>query len=82
MIFYSLTFLLFFVMMSVLLHLSKTIKWQHRWVLLANVLFYAYWDVRFLLLLMGIAGVCYLSAIGYEKAQSDAILLLLWRYAC
>lgn len=56
--FYSLNFLLFFLAATGLVQLSKTVKAQ-RWVfLLANAVFYAYWDMRFLLLLLGVIGVC------------------------
>lgn len=72
MIFYSFSFLLFFGGMSALFHLCKTEKWQHKVILLANVLFYAYWDVRFLVLLMGIVLVCYGAALKYEKSQKTA----------
>lgn len=71
MIFYSITFLLFYMVMSALFHICKTVKWQHRIILLANILFYTYWDVRFLLLLMGITVVCYASARGYARSGSQ-----------
>lgn len=54
MIFYSLTFALFFVALIMLTHLVKDCKKQHIVFLLANIVFYGYWDVRFLLLLTAV----------------------------
>ena len=48
--FTSVNFLLFFLAATALVQLSKTVKQQHRVFLLSNAVFYAYWDVRFLLL--------------------------------
>lgn len=76
MIFYSLAFLLFFLGMSVLFHASRTVKWQHRVVLLANMLFYAYWDIRFLLLLLSLVLVCYLAALGYERNKKQSYITI------
>ena len=54
MTFYSINFLLFFLAATALVQRSKTVKQQHRVILLANAVFYAYWDVCFLLLLLGV----------------------------
>ena len=70
--FYSLNFLLFFLAATALVQLSKTAKAQ-RWVfLLANAAFYAYWDARFLLLLLGVIGVCYAAARLFERSGKPA----------
>ena len=70
--FYSLNFLLFFLAATGLVQLSKTVKAQ-RWVfLLANAVFYAYWDMRFLLLLLGVIGVCYAAARLFEYGGKPA----------
>ena len=76
MIFYSLAFLLFFLGMSVLFHASRTVKWQHRVVLLSNMLFYAYWDIRFLVLLLSIVLMCYLAALGYERNKKQSYIAI------
>ena len=69
MIFYSFSFLAFFLTMSLLFQFSAKSR-RHRWViLLANILFYGYWDARLLGLLFGIIGACYISAIAYHKTQ-------------
>ena len=74
MTFYSLNFLLFFLAATALVQLSKTDKAQ-RWVfLLANAVFYAYWDVRFLLLLLGVIGVCYAAARLFEAGGKPVYL--------
>ena len=72
--FYSLNFLLFFLAATGLVQLSKTVKAQ-RWVfLLANAVFYAYWDMRFLLLLLGVIGVCYAAARLFEYGGKSAYI--------
>ena len=72
--FYSLNFLLFFLAATGLVQLSKTVKAQ-RWVfLLANAVFYAYWDARFLLLLLGVIGVCYAAARLFEYGGKSAYI--------
>ena len=70
--FYSVNFLLFFLAATGLVQLSKTAKAQ-RWVfLLANAAFYAYWDARFLLLLLGVIGACYAAARLFEAGGKPA----------
>ena len=72
--FYSLNFLLFFLAATGLVQLSKTVKAQ-RWVfLLANAAFYAYWDARFLLLLLGVIGACYAAARLFEYGGKPAYI--------
>ncbi len=67
MIFYSLPFLVLFLASTVFFHLAKTQKQQHGVILLTNILFYGFWDVRFLALLLGMIGICYASGLGYQK---------------
>ena len=72
--FYSLNFLLFFLAATALVQMAKNPKAQ-RWVfLLANALFYAWWDVRFLLLLLGVIGVCYAAAGRFERSGKPAFI--------
>ena len=72
--FTSVNFLLFFLAATALVQLSKTVKQQHRVFLLANAVFYAYWDVRFLLLLLGVIWVCYAAARLYERSGKPAFV--------
>lgn len=72
--FTSVNFLLFFLAATALVQLSKTVKQQHRAFLLANAVFYAYWDARFLLLLLGVIGVCYAAARLYERSGKPAFI--------
>ena len=72
--FTSVNFLLFFLAATALVQLSKTVKQQHRVFLLSNAVFYAYWDVRFLLLLLGVIGVCYAAARLYERSGKPAYI--------
>lgn len=76
MIFYSVPFLILFVLSSVLFNFSKSIKQQHLVILLTNFLFYAYWDVRFLLLLVFEIAVCYLMMLAYSKTKRRAFVSL------
>ena len=76
MIFYSLTFALFFVALIMLTHLVKDCKKQHIVFLLANIVFYGYWDVRFLLLLTAVILICYYGANLYETNQNRVFITI------
>lgn len=74
MTFYSLAFLLFFVISTIIVGLCKEIKWQRYCFLIANVVFYSFWDYRFLLLLFAVILVCYFAALLYKKNQQKIII--------
>ncbi len=69
MIFYSVPFLILFVLSTVLFHFSKNTKQQQLIILLTNFVFYGYWDVRFLLLLIFEIAVCYGAMLAYSKTK-------------
>ena len=69
MTFYSLPFLLFFIVFSIALASVKSAKVQKYIYVIANIVFYAYWDYRFLILLFGVVVLCYCCACLYEKAN-------------
>lgn len=69
MIFYSLPFLLLFVVSSFLLNFCKNVKQQNIIILLTNFVFYAYWDIRFLFLLLLEIAVCFFMMLAYSKTQ-------------
>ena len=71
---YSLKFLLFFLIFTALVQLTKTERRQHWVFLLANALFYACWDARFLLLLLGVIGVCYAAAGLFARSGKPAVI--------
>ena len=71
---YSLKFLLFFLIFTALMQLTKTERRQHWVFLLANALFYACWDARFLLLLLGVIGVCYAAAGLFARSGKPAVI--------
>lgn len=76
MVFYSAPFLIFFLFGSLLLHCSKSSR-QQRWIILfANIIFYGYWSVKLLVLLFGVIGICYLSAVFYSKTQKRLYLII------
>ena len=74
MILYSASFFLFFVITSLAVHFVPTVRGQHLIFLLANIVFYASWDYRFLLLLFGVIIVCYWTAILYKKTARQAYI--------
>lgn len=76
MIFYSFSFLAFFLTMSLLFQFSANTRWQRWVILLANILFYGYWDARLLGLLFGVIGACYISAIVYNKKQRQTPIVV------
>ncbi len=76
MTFYSLAFLLFFVLFSFLMNIAPNTKIQHLVFLSANIVFYGFWDYRFLVLLFGVIILCYFSAIGFTKTQRNICINL------
>ena len=74
MIFYSISFLVFFILFSVLIQYSPTIKTQHIIFLVSNVIFYAYWDYRFLVLLFAVIAFSYWGALKYSKSCDKKII--------
>lgn len=70
MIFYSASFALFFILVILFTHISKSCRQQHIVFLLANMVFYGFWDVRFLALMAVVIIVCYYCAIAYENKKS------------
>lgn len=76
MIFYSLTFALFFIVLILLVQLTRTCKQQHILFLLANAIFYGYWDFRFLLLLSVVIFVCYYGAKIYEDKKKQIYIII------
>jgi len=64
---YSLSFLVFFLIFSIVIHFIPSVKIQHYVFLIANIVFYAFWDYRFLLLVCFIVSLCYVCARFFEK---------------
>lgn len=75
MIFYSIPFLILFSITSVLFHFSKNTKQQHLIILLANCIFYGYWDIRFLALLFVEIALCYALMLAYSKTKKRAFVV-------
>jgi alginate O-acetyltransferase complex protein AlgI len=76
MIFYSIHFAVFFTVLLFLTHISKSCKQQHIVFLLANMIFYGYWDFRFLFMLMALITVCYYCAIAYQESKKSVFIIL------
>lgn len=74
MTFYSITFALFFILVILAVHITKNCKQQHIVFLVANVIFYAYWDIRFLALLAVVILVCYYCARAYESQNRNVFI--------
>ena len=68
--FVSLAFLLLFVTSYVLCRLVKTREQKHTILLIASYIFYAYWDARFLLLLILQTYISYVLAKQIERSES------------
>lgn len=68
--FISLVFIFFFsIVFAVYWGISKKLKAQNLFLLLASYIFYAYWDWRFLLLLILSSGVSYWLGLKISKAE-------------
>jgi len=60
---------LLFIVIVVLIYWRLRFHWQNRFLLAASYLFYAWWDWRFLLLMLASTGIDYLIALRIEDAQ-------------
>ncbi len=80
MLFNSWTFLVFFaVVYTVYRSLGTRVRWQNLLLLLASYFFYAWWDYRFLSLILISTAVDYAVSLGLDReANSRARKLLLW----
>lgn len=65
--FFSIYFLFFFLVFTIILSFVKEKKWQHVVFLCANVVFYSFWNIHLLTLLGAVILVCYTLALLYEK---------------
>ena len=71
MIFYSLVFLIFFLIFCICLQLSNKVEVQWKIIAVANFVFYSYWDIRYYFLLLLVVFVIYLSARKFEKTRNN-----------
>jgi alginate O-acetyltransferase complex protein AlgI len=71
-IFTSLTFLVFFAIVITAYWRLKGLRLKQWFLLLASVVFYAWWDYRFLLLIAVVIAVSYLGALGIERYRPRA----------
>ncbi len=71
MTFYSISFALFFLFFSFLITRAKTTQTQHIIFLVANIIFYSFWDFRFLLLIFAVVLICYSSALMYKARNNQ-----------
>lgn len=79
--FNSLNFLVFFLVFYTLyLALLKSHRLQNIWLLIASYAFYAFWDWRFLLVIISITAVSYLTGLGLDtfSAREQARPRLRW----
>lgn len=68
---YSFIFFGFFALFSLLFQFSAKSEKQILVLLLANIVFYAYWDYRFLFLLFGMITVTYACACLFDKTKKN-----------
>lgn len=69
---FSLTFLVFFLVVLFGISRTRTARQQNVWLLAASVVFYGYWDWRFLLLLMGVTLTVYVAA---QRVRTSRVAL-------
>lgn len=74
--FYSLTFIIFFAIVLLLMQCSRTIKQQNTVFLFANIVFYSYWDIRFLILLAIVIFTCYVCMREYEEKKKRIFIMI------
>lgn len=74
--FYSLGFLFFFIVFSFAINQTKSLKMQHHFFLLANIVFYSFWDFRFLLLIFFVITLCYYSALKYAASYNKCYIYI------
>lgn len=76
MTFYTMAFVIFFCALLMALHFTKSCSQQRNVLLVANIVFYGYWDIRFLTLLFFIILVCFVCAIEYKKNQKKIFYII------
>ena len=69
--FVSLSFIIFFAAVFFLYYILPTYRTQNAFLLAASCVFYAWWDWRFLSLMLGLSLLSYLAALGIEKGASS-----------
>jgi len=67
MIFTSLTFILFFLIVFSIYWQLRGLRLKQAFLLLASVVFYGWWDYRFLLLIVLVIGASYLGAVALQR---------------
>lgn len=73
MIFNSISFLIFLpVVFAIYWILSRKLKWQNAFVVVASYFFYGWWDWRFLFLIAFTSACSYFSGILIERTRNDA----------
>lgn len=70
MLFNSLEYVLFFVAVWLVYWTLGANRWRHRWLLMASLFFYGWWDWRFLGLILTVIFVSYLSARKIAAAET------------
>ncbi|HVE89275.1 MAG TPA: MBOAT family O-acyltransferase [Burkholderiaceae bacterium] len=70
--FVSLSFIILFAVVFVLYHFLRQVRSQNLLLLAASCIFYAWWDWRFLSLMLGLSLVSYLAALSIEAATSSS----------
>jgi len=73
MLFTSFTFVLFFILVFLLYWFifNRTYKLQNAFILAASCVFYAWWDWRFLLLLIATSALSYFLGLGMDKSKTE-----------
>ncbi len=79
MVFSSMTFLMFFLPITLLLYfLNERIRWRNGILLVASLLFYAWGEPVLILLMLVSVGVNYVCALGIERSASAKTMQKIW----
>ncbi|PWM99004.1 MAG: hypothetical protein DBX37_05675 [Massilioclostridium sp.] len=76
MTFYSLVFLILFLLLLIGIYTAKTKKKQLYIFLLGNIAFYGYWNLGFFLLIVFITIICYICALKYGKNRKKVFIYI------
>lgn len=73
MLFNSVDFFLLLAITCLLYWRSSTVFWRQNWLLLASLIFYAYWFWPYLLLFFGLSAIAYLGGFQIAKGRRHAL---------
>lgn len=70
MTFNSIEYIVFLLIAILFTHIIPKDEWKHRFILMMSFIFYAWWDYRFLSLIIAVAGIAYAGGCIVEKGNA------------